>query len=109
MVTGWLIEDTRSVLHAAALWIVGAKIEPADARQRDRRGAHRAGFERDIEVAAVELLLTEPRRRLAQHQHLGVRGRIALALDPIAGGGDHHVVRPDHHGADRNFTAPRRL
>src|ERR1700739_4344624 len=38
-------------IDRAALGIGGAVIEPANPRERDRPGAHRARLERDIEVA----------------------------------------------------------
>ena len=51
VMTGRLAEDTRSVLDAAALGIRCAVVEAAQASEGDRLGAHRAGFERDVEVA----------------------------------------------------------
>src|SRR3546814_463153 len=54
MVDRRLREDTWAVDDRAALWIVGAIIEARDSGVGDRAGAHRAGVERHIEVAAVE-------------------------------------------------------
>src|SRR3546814_6836201 len=63
-----LRKDTRPVDDRAALWIVGAIIEPRDSGVGDRAGAHRAGFERPIEVAAVEPFVAELRRRHARSE-----------------------------------------
>src|ERR1700737_4575430 len=92
VVGGRLFEQPRAVLDGTTLWIVGAEIEPAKASQADRRGAHRAGFEGDVEIAIGEVLGAEPRCASVQHQHLGVGGRIAISLDPVAGGGEKAAV-----------------
>ena len=54
VMAGRLGEEARAVLDRAALGIAGAEIEPAQARERDRGGAHGAGLERDIEIAILE-------------------------------------------------------
>src|ERR1700747_1716591 len=46
-----LVEQAGPMLDRTALWIIGPEVEPAQARPRDRRGAHRAGFEGDVEIA----------------------------------------------------------
>ena len=63
VVAGRLIEDARPVLDAAALGIRCAVIEPADARERDRRRAHGARLQRHVEIAAGEPLRAERRAR----------------------------------------------
>ena len=88
MIAGRLVEDARPVLDAAALWVVGGEIEPADAGERDRGGAHRARLQRDVEIAIGEPFDAQPGGTGAQYQHLGVRGRIMITLDPVAGGGN---------------------
>src|SRR6266481_3696771 len=88
VVASRLVEDARAVFDPAAFCIVGGEIEPADPRQADRRGTHRAGLQRNVEIATAEPLCPEPRGTLAQHQHLGMRGRVVVALDPVAGSGD---------------------
>src|SRR3984893_8210598 len=108
VVGGRLLEEARPVLDCPALWVVGAEIKPAKASQADRRGAHRAWFEGDVEIAIGEVLGAEPRRTSAQHQHLGVCGRIAIGLDPVAGGGENAAVAIDEYGADRHLAARRR-
>ena len=52
--TGVRREDTRAVIDAAALGIGGPVIETTKPREADGRGAHRTGFERDMEIAGRE-------------------------------------------------------
>ena len=108
VVGGRLLEQPRPVLDRTALWVVGAEIEPAQAGQADRRGAHRARFEGDVEIAIGEVLGAEPRGAGAQHQHLGMGGRIAIGLDPIAGSGENAALAIDEHRANRHLAARRR-
>ncbi len=54
VVAGRLGEDAGAVLDAAALGVIGTKIEPADAGEADGGGAHRARLQGDIEIAAIE-------------------------------------------------------
>ncbi len=107
VVGGRLLEHPRPVLDCPALWVVGAEIKPAQASQADRRGAHRARFERDVEIAIDKTHGAELRGAGAQHQHLGVCGRIAIGLDPVAGGGENAALAIDEHGADRHLAARR--
>jgi len=107
MVAGGLVEEPRTVLDATALGVVGTEDEPADAGERDRRRAHRTGFEGDVEIATREPGRTDAVRRGADGQHLGVRCRIARLLDPVAGGGEHRARRGiDDHRADGHLAAP---
>src|SRR5690606_19461188 len=50
VMAGGLREHPRAVLDAAALGVVGAEIEPPHPGQGDRRGAHGAGLQGDVEV-----------------------------------------------------------
>ena len=94
-----------AVLDAAALGIGGAEVEPADARKRDGRRAHRAGLQRDVEVGAVEPLRPLRRAGLADRQHLGMRRGIGQLARAVAGAGQHAAVGAHHHRADRHLAA----
>src|SRR5581483_11620021 len=74
VVAGRAAEEPHAALDRAALGVGRSVIEPADARERDRASAHGAGLERDIEVAIGEPLAAELLCRLADRQHLGMRG-----------------------------------
>src|SRR5262245_26090995 len=50
VVAGRLLENARAMIHAAALGIVGAVIDPSEPREGDRLGAHGTRFQRDVEV-----------------------------------------------------------
>src|SRR5215469_187554 len=109
MMAGRLSENARAVLDAPGFRVIGAKIEAADARQRNRRRAHRAGLQRYVQVAIVELLAAEGSRAGAQHEHLGMRCRVAIGFDPVAAGGDDRTVRAQQDRADRDFAEPTGL
>src|SRR5256885_10267245 len=83
-------------LHRPALRVGGAIVKSAHPRKRDRRGAHRAGFKRHIEIAIGEALGAKHRSRLPDRQHLTMRSRIAIVQRAIAGARDHHAVAHDH-------------
>ena len=74
MVADGAREDPRAVVDAAALGVLGAVIDPAQAREARRRRAHRAGLERDVEIAADQPRRAQPRGGRPDHQQLGVRG-----------------------------------
>ena len=71
---------------------------------RDRAGAHRAGLERHIEVAADEPFGAEFRRSLADDEHFRMRGRIGEFAGAVSGARDHGAVA-NQRGADRRFAA----
>src|SRR6185437_3202949 len=84
--------------------IGGAIIEAANARERDRAGAHRTGLERDIEVAIDEPLRAKRRTRRPDGDHLGMRGRIVVGERAVAGARDNRAIMDDD-AADRDFAA----
>src|ERR1051325_7900981 len=108
MVAGRPVEDSWPVLDTAALRVVGAEIEPTNPGEPDRRGTHRAGLQRYIEIAAGKALDAEPDGGGAQNQHLGVGGRIVIALDAVAGSRDDLTGAADQRRADRHLALLRR-
>ena len=73
---GWLM--TCMMLPAApALGSRAPKTRRRDARVHDRSGAHRAGLQRDVELAAAEAIVAERAGGLAQGLNLGVGAGIA--------------------------------
>ena len=101
---GRLVEDARAVLDTAALGIGRAPIEAPDAREGNRLGAHRTGFQRDIEIAAGQPRRAKLGRGGADHQHLGMGGGIAKLLGAIARLDQHLARRAHDHRADRHFA-----
>ncbi len=105
MVAARLLEDAGPVLDAAALRVVGREIDAPQPRERDGGGAHRAGFERDVEIAIDKPRRALRRRGRAQRQHLGMGRRVGELQDAVAGGGKDRALRVDDGGADRHFAA----
>lgn len=101
--TGWLREDPGAMNHAATFGIFGGKPERVDPRQRDRAGAHRAGFQRHPQDAAVEPRPTEPGRGVPYGDHFRVGGGIEVAAHRIARFGDDFITQRDDR-PDRNFA-----
>ena len=86
VMTARLVEDARAVLDPAAFRVVGAEIEPADARQRDRRGAHRARLQashRDRSRRAAWRRAAAAPARSTSISACAVGS--CVALDPVAG------------------------
>ena len=91
-------------LDAAALGIIGAEIEPADAGKGDGRRAHRAGLQGDIEIAADQARLAESLSGGADGQDFGMGRGIVELFHAVAGPGDDLTVL-DQNGADRHLAA----
>jgi len=102
---GGLLEEAGPMLDRPAFRVIGAEIEPPDARKGDRSRAHGAGLERDIEIAIIEPGHPAQDRAGANDQHLRMGGRVVLRLDPVAGCRQHRAGRGiDEHGADRHLA-----
>jgi hypothetical protein len=111
VVQGRLGEDVEDRAGGAGLGVGGADHDCRDAGEDDRPGAHRAGLEGDVEDRPRQAPAAERRRRGADHQHLGVGGRVAPQLALVAGGGEQLAVAEDR-GADRHVAmalGPARL
>src|SRR5262249_6559395 len=96
-------EVAHAVLDCATLWVGGAVIEAPNTGERDRRRAHGAGLERDIEIALGKPLAAQRLRRRADRHHLRMRRRVSLRERPVAGLRDHLAVADDD-AADRHLA-----
>ncbi len=103
MVAIGLIEETHTVFDRTALGIVSAEIEPAQAGMGDGTGAHGAGLERHIEIAAIEPARAAHGKRGANGQQLGMGGGIGQRLHAVALGRE-DAVALDDDGAHRGFA-----
>ena len=56
--------------------VVGAEDQAADAKQADGVGAHRAGFQRDDQIAVRQARAATGGGGGAQGEDLGMRGRV---------------------------------
>ncbi len=106
MMAGGLGVEAGAMLDRAALLVRGAVIEPADAREGDRRRAHRAGLQRHVEVEAGQAFGSDGLAGPPDRQHLRMRGRIEERAGLVAGAG-HDPVLEHHHSADRRLSAFR--
>ena len=88
VVAGGLGEKPRSVVDRAALGVGRGVVEAADAGVADGAGAHRAGLQRDIEIAIGEPGVSEPARGLADRQHFGMGGGVGIFAGAVAGARD---------------------
>ena len=97
---------TRTVIHATALGIVGAEIDPAQSCEGDGLGTHGTGFQGDVEIGLGQALGDTGRGGRAQHQQLRMGGGIVQLLDPVARRGeDASAAAIDQHGAHRHLAA----
>jgi hypothetical protein len=92
------------MIDRAALGVESRVIEAAEARVCDRAGAHRAGLERHVEVAADKPLGARRRGGFADGENFGVRGRIGPFAGAVSGPGKDDAIARDRR-ADRRFAA----
>src|SRR5205814_394792 len=81
---GRLVEDARPILDAAAFGIGRAVVEPPYPGKGNGLGTHRAGLERDVEIALDQSRGAERLGRLTDRQQPGLRGRTAIGLAAVA-------------------------
>jgi 23S rRNA pseudouridine2605 synthase len=99
-VAGGLGEEPWAMQHGAALRVLGAVDQRADARMADRAGAHGAGLEGDGEPKTGQAIVAELLRRRTHGDDLGVGCGIMRADRLIGAGGDHLASgRIEDHGA----------
>ncbi len=101
--------DVPQRSDCAGFVVVSAEDQSVDPRQDEGTAAHGARLQRDGERAAREPPGTEPLRRSAQRQHLGVSGWVGVGLSRVCGAGQLIPVRTDYHRTDRYVVRPIRL
>ena len=105
VMAGRLREEARTVQDRAALGILRREHQPADTRQADRAGAHRARLERGVKCRARQSFIAEIRSARVQYQHLGVGCRIMPLDNTVAVGSDQRTVGRNKHRAHRHLAA----
>src|SRR2546423_14940801 len=80
--TGRRSKKAHAGIDRAALGIGRAVIEPPDPCERDRAGAHRAGLQREVEVAIDQSPGADGLGGLPERQYFGIGGRIAVGQRP---------------------------
>src|SRR5271166_2475608 len=104
VVAGRLTKKTRTMIDGAAFWVGRAIIEAAQAGKGNRAGAHRAGLERHVKVAADEPVGADRRGGRTDGEKLGVCGRVGELAGAVAGARDNGAVACES-GADRRLAA----
>jgi 23S rRNA pseudouridine2605 synthase len=100
-----LVIEARPVLHRSHLRIGSTEIEPTDSREGGRGGTHGAGLQGDIEIATDKALAAERARSFADHQQLGMGGRIVEFDRAVAGGSQYLPCTSRKHRAHRHLVA----
>lgn len=109
MVAGRLRKKARAMVHAAALGVGRAVINPAQPRKRNGRRAHRARFQRDIQIEPAKPFIAEPRCGLADDEDFGMGRRIMKFYGAVAvARQDASRLRVRQYGADGHFAAVAR-
>lgn len=101
------MQHARAVQDATALGVLRAEIEAPDAREGNCGRAHRAWFERDVEIAVDQAFGPKQPSTLAQDQDFCVCRRIAELTVAVACCGQHALV-PHENRADRHLATARR-
>jgi hypothetical protein len=104
-----MIEYFENAAAGSGLGVVGGVDKPDDACVQDGAGAHRAGFEGDVQRAASlrreQAVVRESTSCLAHRNDFGVGGGIAVAKDAILATAKHGLtIRTDDDGADGNLS-----
>ena len=98
------IGDLELAAYAAEAEVAGAEDEAAQAGVHDGAGAHDTGFERAIEIGALEAVIAKAAGGSAQGEDFGVGGGIAVRDGRVGAAADDFAVEDDD-GADRHFVA----
>jgi 23S rRNA pseudouridine2605 synthase len=109
VMAGGLGEKTRPVLHRPALRVGRPPIKPAQARERDRRRAHRTGLKRHIEIAADKPFRAQRLAGSANRQDFGVRGRVLQFQRSIPRPRQDHAVAQNNRAHGHLTARTRRL
>lgn len=83
-----LTKEPAAMLDRAHLLVTGREIQPADAGEGNSAGAHRAGLQCHVEIAAREALRARKLRCLTDHQEFGMGSGVLEFQGPVAGPGD---------------------
>ncbi len=101
VIAGGLGKQPGAVHHCAAFRVLRTIIKPGDPRVGNRTGAHRAGLQRDPQVAIAETVSLKTRGRLTQREDFGMGRRVMRPRRRICPASDDLSVQRDH-GANRN-------
>ncbi len=96
MVQARLGKQVQHAARHAGFRIRRTEHHPRNARMHDCPGAHHAGFQRHVQRRARQPVIAQPRCRIAQGHHLGMRRRIVSSDRLIETAADNLSVQHDH-------------
>jgi len=100
-----MAEDARAMGDRAAFRIGCPIPEARYPGERDGARAHGTGFERHRQPAPRQPFRAKRQSRGADHQKLGMCGRVGKFAHLVAGAGQHVSIRRREHGADRGLAS----
>jgi NTE family protein len=107
VMAGRVRENARAMLDSPALGVRCRVIETPDPREGNRAGAHRARFERDVEITIADPFRAQLLASHADGEYLGMRCGITELARAVSRRGDEAALVHDGR-ADRHLTARAR-
>jgi hypothetical protein len=98
------VADPEATLYRARAFISRAVNQSSDARLDQSPGAHRAGFDRRVNVNARQPVVAERTGGLAQCDDFSVGSGIAVGASAVTANGDELAVM-NNTNTDRHLTA----
>ena len=98
------VADPEATLDRARAFVSCAVNQPSDARLDQSAGAHRARFDRRINVNSGQPVIAELTSGLAQRDDFSVGSGIAVGASAVTADGDESAV-VDNTSTDRHLTA----
>ena len=102
-----MVEHLQHRVNCSSLGVFCSVDQAADARVRDGAGAHRAGFDRDIQIAVQQAIIADRLRSFTKRQYFGMGRGIVGADRPIASPA-YDLAIVDNNRANRNFAHRQR-
>jgi hypothetical protein len=102
VVAGRLREKPGTMIDRAAFGIARGKVEPAHTGEGNRGGAHRAGLERHVKVAAGQPLRSKFGAGQTNRQDFRMRRRVETPKSLVAGARENFPIAHDN-GSDRHL------
>lgn len=104
MVALRMSENPRAMSHATRFWVRGPVVQARNPRGRDGRGAHRARFQRDVDIMTGQPFAFRCGTGFPDYQYLRMCSWIAQLACTVAGLRDHSTIRSDKNRANRHLT-----
>src|SRR4051812_13134199 len=103
MVQSGVIQYLQNGFHRASFWVSSSVKEPLETCLDQRSGAHRTGFDGDVELAIEQSVVAEGRSSIAKGNNLGVRARVLISEVAVVSAAD-YLACTHHQGAYGDLT-----